>query len=41
MTQPRPNESGDPRYAWLNNRLVIGHGGKVGDEVRVSLFEIL
>lgn len=34
-------ETSDPRYTWVNNRLFVGRGGKVGDDVRIWLFEVL
>jgi hypothetical protein len=34
-------ESADPRYAWVNNRLFISDGQKVGGVVKHSFYEIL
>ena len=34
-------ESGDERYAWVNNKLFVGRGAKVEDVVKISLFEVL
>ncbi|MFK7802123.1 MAG: DUF3237 domain-containing protein [Anaerolineae bacterium] len=33
-------ETGDVRYAWVNNKLFVGTGGRQKDSVKISLFEI-
>lgn len=33
-------ESGDPRYAWVNNALFVGTGQRLKDQVIISLFKI-
>ena len=33
-------ESGDPRYAWVNNRLFIGSGSRQANGVKIALYEI-
>ncbi len=33
-------ETGDPRYAWVNNRLFIGTGSRQADSVKIALYEI-
>ena len=34
-------ETGDPRYAWLNDIVVVGMGGAIPDGVKYELFEVL
>lgn len=33
-------ETGDPRYAWVNNRLFIGSGSRQAESVKIALYEI-
>ena len=33
-------ETGDPRYAWVNNRLFVGSGSRQAESVKISLYEI-
>lgn len=34
-------ETGDPRYAWLNDIVTIGIGASIGGAVRYDVFEVL
>lgn len=33
-------ETGDPRYAWVNNKLFVGTGGRQNASVTITLYEI-
>ncbi len=33
-------ETGDPRYAWVNNRIFIGSGSRQAESVKISLYEV-
>ncbi|SMX32208.1 DUF3237 domain-containing protein [Actibacterium lipolyticum] len=33
-------ETGDPRYAWVNNTLFVGTGARFAEAVKVSLFAL-
>ena len=33
-------ETGDERYAWVNNRLFVGSGSRQADSVKISLYEV-
>lgn len=34
-------ESGDPRYAWVNGTVFIGHGARLAGKVVISLYAVL
>lgn len=33
-------ETGDPRYAWVNNRLFVGSGSRQAASVKIALYEV-
>ncbi|MEM7116659.1 MAG: DUF3237 domain-containing protein [Chloroflexota bacterium] len=33
-------ETGDPRYAWVNNRLFVGSGSRQAESVKIALYEV-
>ena len=34
-------ETGDPRYTWLNQAVIIASAGRVGDQIVYDAYEVL